>query len=134
MKFCKVSLFLFLLLAVCIPAVAQNQIQLNIPFPFVIAGKSLPPGHYRVAQVFDTSKAVWSIADNHGRSLVMITNSVESLQKEHRPSLVFRSTGTTYSLVQIWTSEHFGRDLPLREIVKSTVLAETPKYVVIEAE
>jgi hypothetical protein len=37
-------------------------------------------------------------------------------------------------LVQIWPEDHFGRDLPLREIVKTHILAEADKDIVIEAE
>jgi hypothetical protein len=37
-------------------------------------------------------------------------------------------------LIQIWTTAHLGRDLPLREKVKTTLIAETEEYVVIEAE
>jgi hypothetical protein len=53
MKFCKVSIFFALLVAVSLPAVAQRVIQFDIPFNFSAAGKSLPAGHYEVAQVFD---------------------------------------------------------------------------------
>lgn len=134
MKFCKASLFLALLVAVCLPALAQDQIQLNVPFNFFAAGKSLSAGHYRVERLFDGDLAAWRLVNDKGEPTVVLTNSVQSLRTAHRPSLVFRNTGTTYSLVQIWTTAHFGRDLPLRETVKTTLIAETDKYVVIEAE
>jgi hypothetical protein len=134
MKFCKVSLFLALFTAVCLPAVAQDQIQLNVPFNFFAAGKSLPAGHYQVERLFDGNMAAWRLVSDNGPATVVLTNSVQSPKTEHPPSLVFRNTGTTYSLIQIWTTEHFGRDLPLREKVKTTLIAETEKYVVIEAK
>jgi len=134
MKFCKASLFLALLVAVCLPAIAQAQIHVNIPFNFFAAGKSLPAGHYQVERLFDGNFAAWRLVNDDGQATVVLTNSVQSLKTEHPPSLVFRNTGTTYSLIQIWTTEHFGRDLPLREKVKTTLIAETDKYVVIEAE
>lgn len=134
MKFCKVSLFLALLVAVSLPAFAQAQLQLNIPFNFFAAGKSLPAGHYEAARVLDGNVVVWRIANNRGQRVVFLTNSVQSLKTAHPASLVFRNTGTTYFLIQIWTSEHFGRDLPLREKVKTTLIAETDKFVVIKAE
>ena len=134
MKFCKVSLFLALLAAVCVPAVAQDQIQLNVPFNFFAAGKPVSAGHYRVERLFDGDMAAWRLVNDKGQPTVVLTNSIQSLRTAHRPSLAFRNTGTTYSLVQIWTTAHFGRDLPLREKVKTTLIAETEKYVVIEAE
>ena len=134
MKFCKAGFLLALLAAVCLPAVAQDQIQLSVPFHFFAAGKALPAGHYRVEPLFDENLAAWRLVNNNGQVTVVLTNSVQSLKTEHPPSLIFRNTGAAYSLVQIWTTEHFGRDLPLREKVKTTLIAETGKYVVIQAE
>jgi hypothetical protein len=134
MKFCKAGFLLALLAAVCFPAVAQDPIQLNVPFNFFAAGKSLPAGHYRVERLFDGDMAAWGLVNDKGHPTVVLTNSVQSPKTEHPPSLVFRTTGTTYSLIQIWTTEHFGRDLPLRETVKTTLIAETEKYVMIEAK
>lgn len=134
MKFCKASLFVALLVVACLPVAAQAQIQLNIPFNFFAAGKSLPAGHYEVTCVLDVNEIVWRISNDHGQSMAFLTNSVQSLKIPHQTSLVFRNTGTTYSLVQIWTSSHFGRDLPLTETVRTTLIADADKYVVVEAE
>ena len=134
MKFCKPSLFLVLVAAVCLPAVAQAQIQLDVPFNFFAAGKSLPAGHYRVERLFDGDLAAWRLVNDKGDPTVVLTNSVQSGRTVHRPSLVFRNTGTTYSLIQIWTTEHSGRDLPLREKVKTTLIAGADEYVRIEAQ
>lgn len=121
-------------MSVCFPAVAQAQIHVNVPFNFLAAGKSLPAGHYQVDRLFDGNLAAWRLVNDNGQATVVLTNSVQSLKTEHPRSLVFRNTGAAYSLAQIWTTEHFGRDLPLREKVKTTLIAETEKYVVIEAE
>ena len=134
MKFCKPSLFLVLVVAVCLPAVAQAQIQLTVPFNFFAAGKSLPAGHYRVERLFDGDLAAWRLVNDKGNLTVVLTNSVQSVRTAHRPSLVFRNTGTTYSLIQIWTTAHFGREVPLREKVKTTLIAGTDEYVRIEAQ
>lgn len=134
MKFCKVSLLLALLTAVCLPAVAQDQIQVNVPFTFFAAGKSLPAGHYRVQRLFDENLAAWRLVNDKGEPTTILTNSIQSLRTAHRPSLIFRNTGTTFSLVQIWTTAHFGRDLPLLEKVKTTLITETDENIVIYAE
>jgi hypothetical protein len=131
MKSYKVSLFLFLLLAICLPAVAQ--VQLDIPFNFSAAGKSLPAGHYQVAQVFAMNQAAWSISNEHG-SAIFLTNSVESPRSAHRSSLVFLAAGGTYTLVQFWPMENFGREVILKARVKTTILAQGGKYVEIGAE
>lgn len=133
MKFCKLSLFLALLVAVCLPAAAQIQeLRLNIPFDFVVAGKTLPAGHYDVKRVMYANNTAWEIIGGHAFAKV-ITYSVESPMMAHAPSLVFLKAGDRYSLVQIWDEEHFGRGLP-RSNVKQVLVAEGSKYVEIGTE
>jgi len=126
MKFCKVSLLFALLVAVCFPALAQAQIELNIPFNFYV-------GHYKVAKVYEGNQTAWCISGNHG-SVMMLTNPVQSLKTAHRSGVVFWYTGNRYSLAKIWATDHYGRDLLLRESVKTTILAEGGKYVEVAAE
>lgn len=139
MKFCKVSIFLALLLAACLPVVAQTQMRVNVPFGFSAAGKSLPAGQYGVSQRSSGDLTLWLISGYHDGA-VMLTNPVESRKKAHRPSLTFWCEGKSCSLVQIWLTENYGRQLWLKSNVKSTVLAEagTPvengKYVEIAGE
>ena len=135
MKFCTVSLFFALLVAVCLPAVAQTEVRLDIPFNFIAAGQSLPAGHYTVVPVFHNDRAAWRISNDHD-SVMVLTNSLESPQTAHRPSLVFFYAGEAYSLVQIWPGGQFGRDVP-RSNVKQTLVAQDGKdgkYVEIGAE
>jgi hypothetical protein len=123
MKFCKVTIFFALLLAVCLPVVAQAPMRANVPFSFSAAGKSLPAGKYEVSQISGGGQTIWLVSGYHDVAM-MLTHSVESQKKAHRPSLVFWCTGKTCSLVQIWSSEYRGRELFLKSKVKTTVLAE----------
>lgn len=133
MKLFKVSAFLVLLVAGCLPAVAQTQMRLNVPFNFFAAGKALPAGRYIVERVFIANDAAWVISGDHG-SANMLTNPASSTKRTHKPSLVFLNVGKTYSLVQIWPDEDYGRDLLMKSKVKTTLLAEGGKYVEIGAE
>ena len=137
MKFCKVSLFFALLVAVCLPAMGQTAMRVDIPFNFVAVGKSMPAGHYRVARYGTPSGQMWSISDEQDRTvMIMNTNQAESSQKAHRPSLVFRQAGGTYSLIQIWDWDS-GRDV-FQSHVKHTLVSKdeskSDKYVEIAAE
>ena len=128
MKFCKLSIFLALLMAVCLPAVAQTQMRLNIPFDFSAAGKSLPAGYYNVAEVFSGNKVAWLVS-GYGGGAMMLTSPVESREKAHRRGLTFWCAGKTCSLTQIWLTENYGRGLPMKSKVKTTILAEGDKSV-----
>jgi len=133
MKFCKVSLFLALLVAVYLPAAAQSQIRLNIPFEFSAGGKSLPAGHYTVARVDESDLATWRISNSQS-AVIVLTNSLESPNKAHPPSLVFLCAGDRYFLLQIWASEHSGQALLLKPKVTTIILAQGSKVVEVGAE
>jgi len=132
MKFCKVSLFLALFVAVCLPAVAQTHLRLDIPFNFTAAGQPLPAGEYKVAHVFDGDLSAWRIYNDHA-SVTVLTNPADSPKAEHHTGLVFLRTGHTYSLVEVWPEEHFGRDVLLKMNVKVTLQAEGGTYVEVAA-
>jgi hypothetical protein len=135
MKFCKFTLF-SLLIAFCLPAVAQTAMRVDIPFDFIAAGKSLPAGHYRIQRVQHMDASNWLITNDHVGTF-MLTDPIESLGKAHRPSVVFLRADGEYSLIQIWTEEHSGRDVP-RSKVKQTLVSEGAKegakYIEIGAE
>jgi hypothetical protein len=131
MKLFKASLFFVLVLAVSLPV--QAQLQANIPFNFVVAGKSLPAGHYRVTRVSFYDEVAWFISNQHG-GVIVHTATAESKNIKHRPSLIFLAADGTYSLARFWSGEDRGRELTLRPKVKTTIVAEGAKYVEIGAE
>jgi hypothetical protein len=136
MKFCRVILFFALLVAVCLPVVGQTAMQVNIPFNFIAAGKPLPAGHYKVAPAFTQGLMAWCIFNDHAAAM-LLTNQAGSMQKPHRSSVVFLQAGGTYSLVQIWDGEGFGRDT-VRPKVKQTLVSinesKGNQYIEIGAE
>jgi hypothetical protein len=134
MMFCKVSLFFAVLAAACLPAIGQTAMRVNVPFNFIAAGKSLPAGQYRVAQI-PTSECAWYLSNDHTGTM-MITSPVDSTQRTHRPSLLFLRAGGTYSLIQIWNSDS-GRDVPQSKVKQTLVSKDDSKgdkYVEIGAE
>jgi hypothetical protein len=132
MKFCKFSLFLALCVAACLPVVAQTEMRTDIPFDFIVAGKTLPAGHYKVAPAFGTDRPTWRIYNDHNSAMVL-TEPVDSNQKAHRPSLVFLQADGVYALLQVWQTEHQGRAVPVSN-VKQTMVAQGSKYVEIGTE
>ena len=131
MKLFKASLFLALLLAVSLPV--QAQLQADIPFNFVVAGTSLPAGHYKVVQLSIFNEVGWLIFDEHGGVMVR-TVAADSKDSKHGPSFIFLAADGRYSLTQFWSGEDQGRELTLKPKVKTTILARSTKYVEIGAE
>ncbi|HXZ32916.1 MAG TPA: hypothetical protein VEH30_11595 [Terriglobales bacterium] len=132
MKCCKISVFLVLFAAVCLPATAQTGIKVNVPFDFIAAGKTLPAGQYEIMPVWNNDNVAWQIFNTQG-SAMLLTNSIESPRVAHRPSLVFSQAGERYFLVQIWSTQHFGRQMMLSN-TKRTLVADNGQLVEIGTE
>jgi hypothetical protein len=132
MKFCKVSLFLALFAVACLPAVAQTRMSLDIPFNFVVAGKSLPAGHYLVLPAFKSDNTAWSICSDHNDCATVLTQTAAS-PAEHRRTMVFLMTSQGYALIQFWPEGDLGRNLTMPK-VKQTLVAERDRYLEIAAK
>src|ERR1700676_2927724 len=71
----------------------SDQIQVNIPYEFVVAGKTLPAGTYRVNRLGGTDEEtlVLSSVDSRARVMVLST-SVEGTQTDN-PEVSFEQVG-----------------------------------------
>jgi hypothetical protein len=125
MKLFKIGLLFALVVAFSLPAVCQTQLVLDVPFNFIVAGKTLPAGHYLVSRpVRDISQTVWLISNGLNAAFIH-TNGVQSPFTEHRPSMIFWHSGGEYTLARFWTNAHQGQDLLLKPRVKSTFWRKT---------
>jgi hypothetical protein len=108
-KYCVRILSAFLgLAALAITAKGQavDQLVVNIPYEFVVAGKTLPAGAYRVSRINDKDERQLIISSFENREAVMvISNEVTPIHRE-TPSLSFQQAGGEYFLSQIATAEH----------------------------
>jgi hypothetical protein len=86
-----------------------------------------------VDRVLDGSE-VWRIFNNRGQTMVFLAISVLSLKTPHRLRPGIPERGHNIFFGPNLATAHFRRDLPLREKVQTPLIAETDKYIVIEAE
>ena len=115
----KAILPLFVMAGLCLPVAAQTQrLRLEIPFNFAVAGKMLPAGRYEVKRVWNADSIMWTIQGEQASTRIA-TTSIESPRVSHSPGLMFIESGGTYSLAEIWESEHSGQEVP-RPGTKST--------------
>jgi hypothetical protein len=84
----------------------SDQIQVNIPYEFVVAGKTLPAGTYRVNRLRDNDEEtlVLSSVETNARAMVLST-SVESARAD-KPEVSFEQVGGQHFLSKIETVEH----------------------------
>jgi len=84
----------------------SDQIQVNIPYQFVVAGKTLPAGTYRVNRLGDNNEETLVLSSLETRARVIIPSiSVESTRAD-KPEVSFEQVNGQHLLSKIETAEH----------------------------
>jgi hypothetical protein len=84
----------------------SDQIQVNIPYEFVVAGKTLPAGTYRVNRLGGTDEETLVLSSLDSRARVMVlSTTVESTQAD-KPEISFEQVGGQHFLSKIETVDH----------------------------
>jgi len=84
----------------------SDQIEVNIPYEFVVAGKTLPAGTYRVNRLGDTNEETLVLSSLDSRARVMLlSTTVESTQAD-KPEVSFEQIGGQHFLSKIETADH----------------------------
>ena len=100
MKMLRIALSATLLLAPSISFAQSKQGDLvaDVPFAFIVAGRTLPPGHYVVSNLSDNL----SIHDRQNRGTFVGVHSAERPAHENSSKMVFHRYGETYFLSEVW--------------------------------
>ncbi len=83
-----------------------DQISVNIPHDFVVAGKTLPAGTYRVNRANDRDVNELVITSVENRTGALLLSTEVRATREDKPALRFQHIGDQYFLSQIETEEH----------------------------
>jgi hypothetical protein len=70
----------------------------DVPFAFVVAGRTLPPGHYVVNNQNDDLR----IHDSHSQGIFVPAHSAQRGAHENSSKMVFHRYGDTYFLSEVW--------------------------------
>ena len=93
-------------LALATRAQEIDQIAVNIPHDFVVGGKTLPAGNYRVNRLSQGDLAELVITSVENRAGALFRSSEVRATREDKPSLRFQHIGDQYFLSQIETPQH----------------------------
>ena len=110
MKLFRNAFYAALLLAAsaCI-AQTKGDVVAVIPFPFVVAGHTLPAGRYIVSPM---TQNILRIHESMGPGILVPTNSAQRSVSDNSSKLVFHRYENTYFLSQVWiTGIEGGREL-----------------------
>jgi len=110
MKLFRNAFYAALLLAAsaCIAQTGGDVVAV-IPFPFVVAGHTLPAGRYIVSPM---SHNILRIHESMGPSILVLTNAAQRSVSDDSSKLVFHRYESTFFLSQVWiTGNDRGREL-----------------------
>ncbi len=106
---------LFLVMAVASSS-AQTVMKADIPFDFVAGSHSMPAGTYIV-----TTHDNGAISLSGPEKAFVLSNRLPENDENQKARLLFKRSGETYALSQIWIRE-YGRQVPVnRKLVKLAV-------------
>lgn len=97
----KLLRILTVLLLAASLAYAQNGEDLvaNVPFAFIVAGRTLPPGHYIISRLNQGDLAIQG-GKNH--IVLFSVHAMNRAKPEDSSRLVFHRYGDTYFLSEVW--------------------------------
>ena len=83
-----------------------DQIVVNIPYEFVVAGKTLPPGTYRVNRLSDIHPEVLILSSFESRAGLMIRSTAVESTRAYKPEVSFEQIDGQHFLSKIETTDH----------------------------
>jgi hypothetical protein len=92
--------------AVVVRGQAADQLVVKIPYEFVVAGKTLPAGTYRINRAGDFDQRVLVISSFENRTSVLVRSTDVEEASSNQPALSFQRVGEQYVLSKIGTPEH----------------------------
>ena len=105
-------MFSFIVGAIALVALAPLSITASaqdmtcrVPFGFIVNGKTLPAGHYTVAN----NNGMLLIRNERDGAMVLGIPAGRRIDKASKASLVFLKTGSRYDLSEIWSPGGDGR-------------------------
>jgi hypothetical protein len=83
-----------------------DQIEVNINHDFVVAGKTLPAGTYRVNRFGDSDQVTLMLTSVERRARVMVNSTAVETTLANRPQVSFQLVDGQHFLSKIETAEH----------------------------
>jgi hypothetical protein len=78
----------------------------HIPFDFVVGGKTLPAGRYRIEPVGRDTYTTWEIRGTSRRAgAIILTTATGGGAARAEARLVFHKEGETYFLAEVWPAD-----------------------------
>ena len=109
-----------------VKAQVLDQIEVNIPYQFVVAGKTLPAGTYRVKRVGVTDPRLLILSSLETRATAIIHSTWVENSDAAKNEVSFVQVGNEHFLSTIETSNHlFTIPMPHSEILEAATTSQS---------
>jgi hypothetical protein len=85
---------------------AVDKIVVNVPYEFVVAGKTLPAGSYKVNRVSDSIVGALVLTNTENRASAMVLATEIKSNVTEKASVSFEQVGEEHFINKIETAEH----------------------------
>ena len=109
-KLLKVGVLTAACLVLAAGSARAATLEVNVPFPFVVQGKTMPAGHYRLTDD-DGLLRLRGEKGTHAADTVLTIPASGSDPADKQPVLIFKHHENQYHLTGIWESETEGREI-----------------------
>jgi hypothetical protein len=92
--------------AMAAKAATSDQLVVNVPYEFVVGGKTLPAGTYRVNRLSDANAGELALVNLENHAGVLLNASEWEDARANQPKLQFQQIAGQYFLSTIQTAEH----------------------------
>lgn len=93
-------------LAITAKAQVSDQMVVKVPFEFVVGGKTLPAGEYRVNRATKLENYELIVAGVTNKTGVLVVSNEIETASSYMPKLIFETVGGQHFLTKIQTGEH----------------------------
>jgi hypothetical protein len=92
--------------AMAAKATTSDQLVVKVPYEFVVAGKTLPAGTYRINRLSDSSTGELALVNVDNHAGVLLNASEWEDARAYQPKLQFQQIAGQHFLSSIQTAEH----------------------------
>jgi hypothetical protein len=106
--FLKIMMPLFAFTALALTAKAQesDQLNVNVPYEFVVGGKTMPAGTYRIGRISTSTDSELFLSSFENHTGVLVVPSQWTDARTNATRLVFEQINGQHFLSKIETAEH----------------------------
>ena len=104
---------------------SASQVNCRVPFSFILSGRTLPPGQYSIS----THQGYMMLTGMQSAAISLALTGKDTADGQAR--LVFLKTGERYDLIEVWSGDGSGLQIPAKRGVDRRLASSAPAERVV---